>query len=734
MARRRHRGVSWLFHLAVFAVWVLVAPISIAQPVPGAGETRAGPVLLKADSVRHDRELGIVIAKGNVEVNQGDRVLLADSVTYNQRTDTLDANGNIILVEPTGDVIFADFMELSGDLKNGIIEKIRVRLADNSRVAAVGGRRIDGTRIEMRKAVYSPCELCKKDPSRAPTWQVKAYSVVHDKIDKTVEYKDAFIEFFGVPLLYTPYMSHPDPTVKRKSGFLVPDYSTDSELGLVVRAPYYFNIAPTRDATVTPIYTGNEGTVMAAEYRDRVVGGIFEGRGSVTKASTAEGGSGIRGHFDGGAIFDINDTWRGGIKASFSSDDTYLRRYAFGGPATLVNRAYAEGFRGRNYVAANTYYFQDSREDVDQNTTPFVMPMLEYSYLGDPGFLGSRLSLDANVVALTRDVGTDTRRVSIKPVWKLPYVSRVGEVYTLHASVRADGYWVNEVPDPDRPTTTLSGITGRLFPQLGLDWRFPWVRQRGGMFQSVEPIAGFVAGPNDPNPAKVPNEDSLDFELDDTNIFRSNRFTGYDRVEGGQWAYYGLKLGFGGQSDLRGNAFIGQSYLLRENSDHSGGSGLETKFSDLVGRVGFSVGSPLTVDYRFRIDNADLAPQRNELSATFGYPILKFRTNYLFIRQQSPTDEFQDREQLDGAVTSQITKNWSIGASVLRDLATDDTLSTAYNLTYEDSCLTLYTSFTRSFTRDRDVIPTDTLFFRVSLKTLGGVQAIRTVGGPTTDN
>src|SRR3546814_15358023 len=94
----------------------------------------------------------------------------------------------------------------------------------------------------MRRAVYSPCDLCKENPDRPPLWQLKAERVVHDQKAQEVRYNNVFLEMWGVPVLYSPYFQHPDPTVKRRSGFLPPLFGTMGEVGEFLRVPYYIEI------------------------------------------------------------------------------------------------------------------------------------------------------------------------------------------------------------------------------------------------------------------------------------------------------------------------------------------------------------------------------------------------------------------------------------------------------------------------------------------------------------
>tara|TARA_R110002072_G_scaffold72758_18_gene173757 strand:- start:1397 stop:3583 length:2187 start_codon:yes stop_codon:yes gene_type:complete len=703
------------------------ASVTMAQTRPPIQSD--APVLFKADQLRNEQKIGLVVATGNVEFTQNGRTLLADSVTYNRRTDTVTANGNISLLEPTGEVVFADYIELTGNMRDGVIENMRVRMSDNSRIAAAGGRRIGGTRTEFRKAVYSPCELCEKDPTRAPIWQVKASRVSHDQETKDVTYRNAFLEFYGIPVMYTPYLSHPDPTVERRTGFLVPTYGSDSELGTLVSTPYYFDIAPNMDATVTPIVTTNEGVVGSGEFRHRLSRTDYILQGSLTHASRDDGNSdGLRGHLKGELRHEFNPTWRGGADLHVASDDTYLRRYNFESPDTLENRAYAEGFRGRNYASANAYYFQGQRSTDDESETPIVFPKLDYNFVGDPGDFGGVWKIDTNALMLTRTGGTDTRRLSAKTKWELPYISRLGEVYRLFASVQTDAYWVNDVVESDAPGNTISGFSGRVFPQAGLEWKLPLARKDGRFTQIVEPIVSLILAPSSQNPDRIPNEDSLSFEFDDTNLFSENRFGGIDRVEGGSRITYGLNSGVFGLNSGFSSFFIGQSYRFTRDNDFGSDTGLVDHFSDIVGRVEISPTRFVNALYRFRLDKDDFAPRRNEVEASVGVPALRINVNYLSIDQQNltdildPEDEFRDREEITVGFTSQVTERWRFGANTRRDLTGGGgALRHGAFLSYEDECFEFQMDYARTFTRDRDVKPSDTILFRVVFKTLGEV-------------
>jgi LPS-assembly protein len=708
-------GLTLVATVALLTAWT--GP-SEAQSRFGGNIDRSAPVLFRADSVQHDRENGIILANGNVEITQGDRTLLADSVSYNQRADRVTASGNVSIVEPGGDVIFAEFAELSGDLKEGTMSAIRIRLTDDALITAASASRTSGIRNEMRKAVYSPCQLCEENPERAPIWQLKAYRVVHDQVAHDIEYEDAFFEFFGYPMLYTPYLSHPDPTVKRRSGFLAPTYGSNTELGPIVRVPYYYVLSPREDFTASLMMTGNEGRVFSGEYRNRFVGGLFVGEGSVTY----DGSQGVRGHLDAKLNYDINETWRTGLMPSFASDDTYLRRYEFHSPETLTSRAYLEGFRGRNYAAANAYYFQGLRGDTNNAASPIVHPLADYNFVGEPGWGGSRWTMDANLLALTRREGTDTRRASLKTGWELPFTSSIGEVYRVHAGLQTDGYWVSDLASSNSTGGTESGTTGRAFPQFGVDWRFPFVRNGERSSQTIEPVLGFVVAPNVGENDLIPNEDSVDFELDDTNIFGLNRFGGLDRVEGGQRVYYGVNASVYGAKSGTAEMFLGQSLRRRADSTFAQGSGLNDKLSDIVGRVRLAPTGYLNLLYRFRVDKDGFVPHRNEVTGTIGPPALQLSSTYVFI-ERNTTTELDLREQVSMSVTSRLTEHWSAQVSSVRDIEQDRTLNYGFRGTYADDCFAFRVSYRRTFTEDRDVRPQNTILFRVILRTLGSFES-----------
>ncbi|MEM7171245.1 MAG: LPS assembly protein LptD [Pseudomonadota bacterium] len=690
------------------------------------------PTLMSADEMIYDEALDIITARGNVEISQDERVLLADVVSYNANTGVVTASGDVTLLEPGGEILFADFVELKEDLSEGVIRQIKVLLTDQSRLAAANARRSEDNYTVFNRGVFSPCKLCRDNPESPPLWQLKAAEVVHDQEDKTIEYRDAWMEIFGVPVIYTPYFSHPDPTVKRKSGFLAPSIGGSSFLGTTVQVPYFWAISNDKDLTFEPIFTTKQGIVAAGQYRQLLPYGEIDVRatGTIGDREASDGTiekDKFRGNIDAVSRFEFSDNWRGGLDINRASDDTYLRRYDLSAASTLTSQAFAEGFWGRDYASVNNFAYQGLRSRVDSNELPIITPLADYNYISEPGIAGGVYSLDSNLMVLSRIEGRDSRRLSLTNRYEIPYTGAWGDIYKVTAQLQTDGYFTDGVEagsddfNPDNPGG--SNLTGRAFPQLAVNWRYPWIQENPSWQQVIEPVAQIVLAPNGSNPGEIPNEDSLQVEFDENNLFSLNRFPGLDRVDSGSRIDYGLNWGatFAGGRSI--DTFIGQSFrFIDEQTAFDENTGLRSQLSDIVGRVHVNPFKDVDLLYRFRFDEKDFQAQRNELALDLGPSALNLDLNYTFLVGDSNNDRFDDREEVTVRLSSQLNNNWSVFAQTRRDLVDDATLSTRFGVTYEDECFLVEGVIWRNFFQDRDLQPEDAFFVRVVFTHLGEIS------------
>ena len=707
----RRDGLVFALRSVIFA-----AAFALALPNLAHSQTfeRDVPILMTADELKFDDKLGIATAKGNVEISQNDRILLADMVSYNQRDNIVTASGNVILMEPTGEVLFAEFAELTDDMREGFLRGFRMLLNDNSRLAAVSAQRRGGVETRLNQAIYSACRDCVGFNGE-PLWNIKASRVTHNQDRREVVYKNARLELLGVPIAYTPYLSHPDPSVKRKTGLLTPSFGLSDTMGSSIQTPFFWAISRDKDLLVEPIIYASNNPLLIAEYRQAFGDGELRGQVSgiydITDSTRTRG----RGHVDAMARFDIDEQWRWGSKINLASDDTYLARFGFPGNDTLTSRVYIERFGSRDYAAAEGIYFQGLRDDDRQEEIPLVLPKVDYNFVSEPGKYGAYSTFDANFQSLGRDEGTSSQRLSLSAGWRLPHVSKIGAITTVGATIQTDLYNVVDAPVPSGDTET--GLTGRIFPQVMAEWRYPWIRRGESSGMLIEPIAALILAPNGGNPDRIPNEDSLAVEFDETNLFSPNRFPGKDRVEGGSRIVYGLRGGLYGDSGGSNTIFIGQSYQFRKSNTFANGSGLNNNQSDIVGRLTISPNKYLDLVYKTRIDIDNFTAKRTEITGTAGGRAIRANVNYIFFNQ---TEEFPKREEIFAGLSSDITDQWTFNVNARRDLTDDGGLrSWGASLRYNCDCLDFSVNFTRTFTEDRDVAPSDSIFVRVVFKTLG---------------
>ncbi len=750
------------------------APAPAAPASRNAAPDNHAPVLFSADEVQYDEELGLVVAKGHVELTQNDEILLADTVTYNQRTDTVTASGHVSLLQPTGDMLFAEYMELHDHFRDGFIRDARLLLADRSRMAGNTARRVAGNRTEISRGVYSPCDLCEKDPTRPPFWQLRAEEVTHDKELKIIEFRDTVMDILGLPVFYTPYFSIADTAEKRHSGFLTPLAGHSVNLGNFARLPYFLVLGPDKDFTFTPLFTSEAGNFFGGEYRQRLDIGKVDINGSVTVGSqsqvtlasgqTSAASNGLRGHLFALSEFDINQNWRAGTDIQYASDQTYLLRYKLPSPITSLNsRVYGEYFGSNSYANITGWGFRSLRAGVPTAAEPFVLPIADYVWRSDPDRLGGRLTLEENALDLyhlqscnlTAAVLTspnaciDMRRLSSGAVWDLPFNGAIGDKLNFSMRVRADGYQSDNLPVALAPQSgaanaaanpafsTENAFSGRIFPQMAVTWQYPWVRRGTGYSQFIEPVAMIAVAPDKLNPTKIPNEDSQGYEFDESSLFRPNRFPGFDRVDSGQRIDYGLRAGIYGDGGGSTRLLIGQSRSAQVNPNFLPGSGLEHHESDVVGRVTVSPEPFFDLSYRFRLSHDDFRPQRQEYALGVGPNNLRLGVSYLDIKAIPDAPGLIPIRQIVGSVSAQLTRYWSTQLVAVHSFVspgsatTSEAIYSAATITYRDECIALVTSLLQSGVRNGDVVPGTTVTVSIVFRNLGEIGSkIGTFFGP----
>lgn len=570
-------------------------------------------IYLEADELVSNDEEQTLIAVGEVEGRYQDRTLRADRVTYYLEQGRVIASGNVMLVNADGSSQYAESIELSEELETGVAYNFTSRLPNGGITgAALAQRTKDG--IDLYNAFYTACEPCDENDTSGPSWQIKAKRVSQDTERNLILYKDAVFELFGLPVFYTPYLAHPDPSQDRASGWLNPNGGYSSSRGVFVKAPYYLKLDDYSELTLSPHLFSKVNPLLELDYRRKFYSGEVNVNGSLTYSSffNRDGdpfidtdfsttgrnlpvGKRLRSHFFADGEFGIAENWDWGFTVQLASDDLYTRRYDLGnprraglysgGPRRLISQFFALGQSDNFRFSASSYGFQSQRTNINQNadtllytiggeddsTLPIVVPKLEASYhINDP-LVDGRLELFGDFSMLTREIGHDYMRGTAGASYNKTFVLPGGIEAKPFGEVRYDHFDLTPYDfdlDTDFDDVSFERTTG----QVGIDVRWPFMKSTGDVDIVVEPrvmvTESFGDGKVEQLRPDLDNDgiadldflqDSIDVDFDHNLIWDPNKSTGFDLWQ------EGLRADVGGSvsafwKDNYSTLFLGQSF------------------------------------------------------------------------------------------------------------------------------------------------------------------------------
>lgn len=719
--------------LAIQGVSAQEAESKLVEKIVPEGD-QAAPMLIQADDLIYDNKNNRVIARGNVEIYYNDHTLLADNVIYDRGANKLLADGNVRIKQPDGSLVKAERIVLTEDFKEGFIRSLQVVTTDETRIGASEAIRRDGNVTEFRNGVFTPCKVCEDNPEKAPLWRIKAKRVIHNKNEKTISYEDATFDLFGQSIAYVPYFKHPDPTVKRQSGFLVPRPFYSEQLGAGVETPYFFNLAPNYDFTFSPTFMTERGVLAKGTWRHRLKNGSYRiDMAGIYETDThpdSPSGDKFRGSIESDGDFALGSYWNFGWDVTFETDDTFRRFYKLDNikREDRVSQIYLVGQKGRNYYSAKAYKFGGLLSDDTNQAESAVHPVTDYNYIYADPILGGELSFNTNSISLTRDDGgIDSSRFSADVNWRRKFVDGIGQVVTPFAQIRGDVYDSNNYFNP--VTGERAGdFETRGLATGGFEYRFPFVAHAQGASHVIEPIVQVIARTDldREDQLDVVNEDSRSLVFDDTLLFDVDKFSGYDRVETGTRANVGVQYTMQLYSGGYMRAVVGQSYHLDGDNAYEldanaaiNQSGLGSDESDYVAGLYVEPNSNLTLVAQSRFSDDDFQLNRQDLYTRFEVGPLTARVNYAYLRAEG-NGLAEDEQEILAAANLKLTRYWSLFGGIRYDLEEDAPLSDFIGVKYSDECFSLAVSYNESFIDDRDVEPDQSVRVFFTLKHLGG--------------
>ncbi len=719
------------------------APVNAfaVQAAPSETKQAENEIEFSAETLDYDFEDDIVTASGEVKLSRDGYTLLADKVLWNRKSGSVTATGNVRTIGPDGDIAYGDSIELTDSLRDGIVENLLLVLEDGSRLAARKGTKFSDGSLSLDNAAYTACAVTTEDGCpKNPSWQIKAVKVTYDPIKKRVNYEGARIEIFGLPVIPLPGLSHPISNENR-SGILVPKIKFSAANGAEVSIPYYFNIAPNQDATITPHIFTDVAPMLSGTFRSLDEKGAFQFTGYATYSSRIPtGASGplpnarqdFRGYFATSGRFRINDKWTLSESARFASDRTFLRRYDISDDDTLRSNINLERISDSSYFSLAGWAFQTLRVNDPQNQVPVALPVVDYRKRFSDPILGGRTQIQVNSLAIGRAEGQDTQRAFASARWDMRRLTNMGQEITLTGLVRGDVYHSsNNALNETAIYRGQSGWQARGIASAAVDVKWPLIGNAFGGTQTVTPRFQLVATPSLAN-LSVPNEDARAVDLEDSNLFALNRFPGYDRYEDNVRATYGLEWNLD-RPGLNINTIVGQSYRLANNSNIvPEGTGLSERFSDIVGRTNVRFKDIVKFTHRYRLDKDNLAIRRNEIDATVGTRDTYAQIGYLRLNRNigPELEDLRDREEIRVGGRYQIDGYWSVFGSAIIDLTgrREDPISVAdgydpvrhrLGVAYDDGCLSLGVTWRYDYEDTGDARRGSTFLFRLALRNLG---------------
>ncbi|MHC5230817.1 LPS-assembly protein LptD [Brucella sp. LJL56] len=772
----RGTAMACVLALPFISVAALPSPAS-AQEALGANY-QSDPnarMLLQANELVYDRDVNTVTAQGKVRIEYDGNHLVADKVTYNQQTRRMTATGNVEIVERDGNKIYSDHMDITDSFRDGFVNGLRVETTDNTRFAAESAERSNGEITTFNNGVYTACEPCAKNPDKPVLWQIKARKIIWNSTTKTVRFERGRFEFFGMPLAWFPAFEMADPTVKRKSGFLFPGFAYKDDLGFGIKNSYFWALAPNYDVTLSSTYYTKQGFLTEAEWRHRLengtynlrIAGIHQSKPEEFSIDSIDRYEDNRGMVASKGDFELNSRWRFGWDVMAQTDRNFSRTYGIEGynAQTQISKIYLTGVNNRNYFDLNFYRFNvqesypvtDVYKDYEMHSKqPWVFPSLDYSYTMPDPVYGGELNFNANLQALYRQnanytvnpnnglpyyaripgfSGTNVR-LTTEAEWKRTFITPAGLVITPLLALRGDAISANTNFDPASAGYTDALVRSealRAMATAGLELRWPILFSTTSSTHIIEPIAQLYVRNNERYAGELPNEDAQSFVFDATNLFSRDKFSGYDRVEGGTRANLGLRYSgnfnnsdwalyaLGGQSfQLGGVNSYGTSDFVNVGAD----SGLQDARSDYVAMIGTSNSTGLALAARGRFDKESFSVQRGELEAQQSWQKLTVSAQYAYIAPQ-PAYGYSDlRQEVTGAATARVNTNWRVFGSGTYDMVSETLVRASAGLAYDDECFTYSMAYVQTRNPKVEGIenkPSHSIGFNISLRTLGDI-------------
>ncbi|ETA70855.1 LPS-assembly protein LptD [Candidatus Pelagibacter ubique] len=563
----------------------------------------------------------------------------------------------------------------------------------------------------LKKGVFTSCS---KD-NDCPPWSMYAEEIEHNKINKTINYKNAWLKIYDRPVVYFPKFSHPDPTVERKSGFLPPTFSSSRNIGSSVTIPYFHVLSENKDMTFKPKVFFNNEIVLQNEYRQENKNSSHIADFSIALSDFLSSKNTTKSHFFSNSKFDLsNDTNQGSIELNLENvrNDEYLKVYKIESDQIDIEKntlhSYLSFDAEKNDIEFYTSLevYEDLSKD-KQSRHEFIYPnyTIQKKILSEKGndlvlkSYGNQRKYDTNVYE-----GIIINDLEFNTFSKFSNKGLVTNYKVLFKNTNTDSK--NSNSHKDKFEQALSTV-------MQYNMELPLKKESTEFINNFTPKVALMYSPN-----KSKNLSSDNRRIDASNIYSINRIANNETVEGGASLTYGTifnKINKENNQDIY-NFEISSLLRIKENPDLPISSSIGKKTSDIFGNLEIYPDENLSFKYNFSIDNNFNKTNYDSISTKF--KINKFVTSFEYSDEKN---NLINESFTSNSSSFEIDKNNSFNFNVRRN--NEKSATEFYNLiyNYKNDCLLASIKFNKEFYKDSDLKPEKEIFFTLSLIPFGGV-------------
>tara|TARA_B100000902_G_C27321895_1_gene925227 strand:- start:3232 stop:5319 length:2088 start_codon:yes stop_codon:yes gene_type:complete len=651
-------------------------------------------IKIYADEIEIDEINEKVKATGKaVAINEDNIKIKSNKLIYDKSKNFLEADGNVIINDQINNTFFLDELNASDNLNIISGKNVRVRLHDNSRIVGSNYAKKDEISI-VENAEYTPCIKENYLIKNCPGWKLKSNKIYHDSENKTIHYDHAQIQLFNIPVFYLPYFSHPDPSVKKRSGFLMPTIQTDDQLGETFSIPIFLNLSSNRDITLTPNIQTTGNNFYNLDYRHLNESFELEINSSIDDNNDNTGTSNHL--FFESTIFNSFGSLNTYLKTS--NNDTYMRKNKINNLTVLKSGIEFDREVNDTFFSIETLGYKHLT--VDNQQWEYLYPNINYNIDNiDNNIFEGNISLK-NKLSFRKNLNENyVSLISSQINWSNQKINKnLGFVYDNEANFRVASISIDEKSKSDTKNI-------RFYPQLSSKISYPLLKSSSLFNQTVTPIIMPIIAPyNNYTEAQT---------VTNSNLFSTNRATSINEWESGPRINYGLEWFINSAQGADIRTVIGQNYRFNKLSDD-----IANEISDYFINSTINIDLENYLDSSLIIDRDDLKIRSLNANSFNRFGDLIFAINYDYT-----SGKYNDSaEQIAIGGKYELDNNLFIKFTGAKNLDSNKNIGYQYGILYENDCLGIDFNYYRDLTKDRDIKESDGFSFTVVLKPFGSTN------------